>query len=115
MKHLKSIFNNFFTKKKEDNEASVAKIAECINKLGLAQIEPEDYQILMETMDKNKDGRICFTDFLSQIPLFDSEKVLGMKKKTGTDGAKQKQGETILLEKGQFEKIVKDYKEKQSI
>ena len=45
--------------------------------MGLVDIPPEEYPILLEVLDKNKDGKICFNDFISQIPTFDCEKVFG--------------------------------------
>ena len=46
-----------------------------LRSMGLVDIPPEEYPILLETLDKNKDGKICFNDFVSQIPTFDINKV----------------------------------------
>ena len=75
MRHLKILFNTFFVDRKGEDEASLDKIAQMLKTMGLANITPDEYPILLETMDKNKDGRIWFNDFISQIPTFDSDKV----------------------------------------
>ena len=75
MRHLKILFNTFFADKKNNNEASLEKIANTLKNMGLVDIPSEEYPILLETMDKNKDGVIDFNDFVSQIPMFDSDKV----------------------------------------
>ena len=36
--------------------------------MGLAEIDESDLPILMETLDKNKDGKFDFQDFVSHIP-----------------------------------------------
>mmetsp|Transcript_20425 Transcript_20425/g.22798 ORF Transcript_20425/g.22798 Transcript_20425/m.22798 type:complete len:131 (-) Transcript_20425:34-426(-) len=56
-------------------EASCDKIASLLRSMGLVNIPPDEYPILLEVMDKNKDGSICFNDFVSQIPTFDCTKV----------------------------------------
>lgn len=79
MRHLKILFNTFFVDRKGDEDASLDRIAQLLKTMGLANITPDEYPILLETMDKNKDGRIWFNDFISQIPTFDSEKVFSDK------------------------------------
>ena len=60
---------------KGETEASCDKIASLLRSMGLVDIPPEEYPILLEVMDKNKDGKIWFSDFVSQIPTFDCDKV----------------------------------------
>lgn len=76
MRHLKMLFNNHFVNK-GDSEVSLDKVASLLRSMGLVDITPDEYPILLEVLDKNKDGKIDFSDFVSQIPTFDCEKVFG--------------------------------------
>lgn len=74
----------------------IGRIAKLINSLGLADIKEEDYPILLETLDKDKDGNFDYSDFVAGIPMINSDPIL--------DGRERK-GDVIMLERDTFEDL----------
>ena len=55
----------FDRKSDETFNDQVKRIASYMNKLGLANIKDDDLMILKDCLDKNKDGKFCFQDFVA--------------------------------------------------
>ena len=47
---------------------SLKKVAKLLSELGITNVDPSDYEILQEVLDKDKDGVVSFRDLLNLVP-----------------------------------------------
>lgn len=47
---------------------SLKKVARLLSELGITTVDPSDYEILQEVLDKDKDGVVSFRDLLNLVP-----------------------------------------------
>lgn len=59
-----------------DTYANVNNLAILLKEFGLVKIENEaELDILLDTVDKDKDGKFSFSDFVNNFPMFEFDKV----------------------------------------
>lgn len=75
---LKTLFSTFLCDNPSDTHASITRLASLLKEFGLIKVESEeDMQLLLDTVDKDKDGKFTFSDFVNNIPMFEHDKVFG--------------------------------------
>ncbi len=67
---MRDVFERFFMEEgaERGDVVSLKKVARLLAELGITNVEPNDYEILQEVLDKDKDGVVSFRDLLNLIP-----------------------------------------------